>query len=719
MKHRFLRTALSGFASALVVSATFAAIPSPSFSRTLVRTFPDKSPHHTHQTSNNTSSKNGTSIDGNTVLAKVGSETITYKILEDAFRKNLNNKNAKLSALSADSLRDFLNLYINYRLKVQDAKARGIDKKEDIVQDIKQNRASLAAPYLFEKIIVAPRVDTAMERRKVQFKVGLIYSQIINDDTVRAFTRSRAMLEQIKKGADFRQLAKDSSDDAYFKSLGGEMPMVTSDRILREIENAAFSMKVGDVFPTPIRSYFSKPGYYIVKLLAIEPRVAVRGRIIQIKPDEQKDSASAQLVAKQRADSIYALLQKGADFAETAKKYSQDAYAEYGGLFPSYYTATTGYLNGLRYRFPENVDAWLFDAKRKNGDVSEPIPTYAGSYIMRRDSSKIGGDDREEMKRFYKRVHFESDKKVFFDSVKKARKYVLSEKNMAAFIKALDTTRPSMDSTQKAKLPKKLLTQELAAFTGYKLSVGNFADSLLQRQDLRGFSLNKQGISQALDKVIESAVTDALTRNMEKEFPDFAALMKEFEEGILIFRVEEQEVWSKMKFDTVKARTWYEPQKDKYKTKESFDFSEIWVQSDSLAQSLYKRLQDNMKAKNPSPNLFDSLAMQFTERPGYKEKKGRWEPFDAREYTIPGEFKKRGSKVGDILAPFPFQGGISIPRLNAILPVRVKTFDEAIPDFAAQFQDLQQKELTQKWLESLRTKYPVVVEEAAIKSIAK
>lgn len=661
--------------------------------------------------------------DGKTVLAKVGSEAITYKTLEDAYRKNINNKTIQLNKVSADSVRDFLNLYINYRLKVQDAKARGYDQKPDIVQDIRQNRASLAAPYLFERAVVNPRVDTSFARRQKQFRVGLIFTKILNNDTTRAYKRSLSMLELLKKGADFRKMATDSSDDEYFRNLGGEMPLLTSDRVLREIENAAFRMNVGEVYPKPVRSNLAVPGYYIVKLLAMEPRISVRGRYILLKaparsgpngsplPTSPEDS----LATVKRTDSVRKLIAGGLDFAEAAKKFSEDAYAQYGGIFPAYYTETTGYVNGLRYRFPEEVDKWLFAKNRANGDISDVIPTFNGMYIVRRDSSKIGGDDREELKRFYKRVHFEADKKLFFDSVKKARKFVLNEKALETFLKAVDTTRPSFDSAQKVRLNAKLLKESLVKFTGFTLSVNGFADSLLKRSDLRGFSLTRQGMTQAVEKLTELALTDALTSTLEADYPEFAALMKEFEEGILIFRVEEQEIWSKMKFDTARARAYYEPIKERFKTQEQYEFSEIWVASDSLAQSLYKRLQT---AKNRA-SLFDSLAAEFTERPGYKERKGKWDPLPATEYTIPDEFKKRGAKIGDVLAPFKFQGSFAIARLNGIQPIRQKTFDEAIPDFAAQFQDIVQKELTQKWLDGLRAKYPVAIEQETFSSIWK
>ncbi len=663
----------------------------------------------------------GKPIDGKTILAKVGSETITYKILEDAYRKNVNNKTLVLSNVSADSVRDFLNLYINYRLKVLDAKARGLDQKPEIVQDIRQNRAALTAPYLFERTIVNPRVDTSFARRKFQFKVGLIFTKILGVDTTQAYKRTLSMLEALKKGADFTKMAKDSSDDEYFRNAGGEMPLITSDRVLRDIESAAFTMKVGDLYPKPIRSNLAVSGYYILKLLAMEPRVAVRGRYIIVKPPTRQSnvpiptSPQDSLVAAKRADSVLGLIKGGLDFAEAAKKFSEDAYAQYGGIFPSYYTETTGYLNGLRTRFPEEVEKWLFAKGRTNGDVSGVIPTFNGMYIVRRDSSKIGGDDREEIKRFYKRVHFEADKKVFFDSVKKARKFTLNPKTFDAFLTAVDTTRPAFDSAQKAKLSPKLLKETVCKFNGFMLSVNGFADSLLTRPDLRGFSLTRQGISQALDKVIEAALTDALTRTLESDFPEFSALMKEFQEGILIFRIEEQEIWSKMKFDTARARAYHEPIKEKFKTQELFDFSEIWVASDSLAQALYKRLQ----ASGNRPSLFDSLAAQYTERTGYKERKGKWDAMPASEYTIPAELKKRGSKIGDILPPFKFQGAMSIVRMNAQIPVRQKTFEEAIPDFAAQFQDTVQKELTQKWLDGLRVKHSVAIDQETFTSIWK
>ena len=659
--------------------------------------------------------------DGRTVLAKVGSESITYKTLEEAYRKNVNNKNVTLSSLPADSVKDFLNLYINYRLKVMDAKARGFHKKPEIENEIRQNRAILAAPYLFERRLTNPRVELSLERRKRQFQVWLIFTKI-NDDTAAAYKRSVSMLQALNKGADFRAMAKDSSDDEFFRSTSGVLPMITSDRVVREIEDVVFQMRVGEIYPKPVRSNLGVPGYYIVKLTAMEPRLAVRGRYILLKPILRQSSIPMPMLAEdstalqKRADSVLGLIRGGLDFAEAAKRFSEDGYGQYGGIFPAYYTQTTGYVNGLRARFPEKVEEWLFAKERANGDMSGVLATPAGMFIVRRDSSQIGGDDREELKRFYKRVHFEADKQAFLDSVKQARKYVLNAKALNGFLSAVDTTRPSFDSAQQAKLPAKLRKEALCKMNGFTLSVASFGDSLLRRADLRGFSLTRQGMTQAIDKIMETAVVNILTATMERDYPDFAALMREFEDGILIFRIEEQEIWSKMKFDTARARQYYEPRKERYKTQELYDFSEIWVESDSLANALAKRLQ---AAGKNNAALFDSLAANFTERSGYKERKGKWDAMPATEFTIPAELKNRKAVPGDVVGPFKFQGAWSVVRYNEFFPVRQKTFEEAIPDFAAQFQDNVQKELTQQWLDRLRKEYAVTVEQTNFSSIWK
>jgi peptidyl-prolyl cis-trans isomerase SurA len=651
------------------------------------------------------------------VLAKVGKESITYGTLEEAYRKNMNNRSASFAQLPADSAREFLHLYINYRLKVQDALGRGFDKKPEIQNDIKQNRASLAAPFLYERVLISPAVDSAFNRRKVQFKVALILSNVKQGDTAAAYKRSLALLDLVtKQGKDFAQVAKDSSDDEYSRGEGGVFPFVTANQMLKGIEDVVYrNLKPGEIHPKPIKTQIgAQPGYFIVKLLAIEPRVALLGRQILVSlanAATSDDTARARRRADSLANVVKTSVKSVEDFARLASTISDDkSTTETGGRFPSYYTTTTGYLNGLRYRLKPPVEKALFALK--DGEISGVVQSELGFHILRRDSSKIGGDDREELKRFYKRFLFEADKQAFLDSVKKVRKFSIVKKTFDGFIKLVDTTK-GFDSLQYrlvASKGKKLLNEPLFKVGDFAFTVQRFTDSLLGSAALRGYSMTREGVNASINKLVSSTVQESLTNSLEKDYPEFATLMREFQEGILIFRVEEQEIWSKLKFDSVRAKQYHEPIKGKFMTEAKYDFSEIFIKHDSAAKALHARLVK-------SPKQFDSLAAALTEREGYREKQGRWQPLAAWENLAVNAASK--STVGAVNAPVAYDGGFSITRLNAIIPPRVKTFEEAIPDFAAQFQDLMQREYTQQWLSGLRATYPVSLDEAAIDKVWK
>jgi peptidyl-prolyl cis-trans isomerase SurA len=648
-----------------------------------------------------------------TVLATVGKESITYGVLEEMYRKNMNAKGQSFAQLPIDSAKDFLNLYINYRLKVQDAVERGFDKKPDIVADIQNNRTTNALPYLLDRKLVNPNVDTMLNRRKWQFRVGLILCAIKStDDTLPAFRRAQKIIELVTKGKqDFMKVLKDSTDDEYGKQGNGDYGILTSGQLIRDIEDVIYTkLKVGDVYKFPIRTpYGAQPGYFVVKLLEIEPRVNVLGRQIVIPLRDSSDTAAV----KRTADSILRVVRSGGDFAAIAKAISSDRFTgENGGLFPGYYSALTGYLNGLRYKIRPSIVRSLY--RLKDGEVdSTLVQTDIGYHIVRRDSSKIGGDDREVIKRYYKQFLFENDRKAMIDAAKKRMAIKVNNPVVNAFLAAVDTSAGFSESQSRA-LPDKLLPQTLfsakAGSITNTFSVQRFRDSLLQSSAVRGYTMNRAGVAAAIKRLTDDFVIETMVANLESEYPEFAALMREFHDGILIFRVEEQEVWSKMKFDTARARLYHDTIKTRFLTPVKYDFSEIFVKTDSAAQVVLARLKAGAS--------FDSLAAKLTQREGYAAKKGRWEPLESWENLLADAASKL--KVGDYTKkPIAFDNGFSICRLNAVIEPRQKTFEEAIPDFAAQFQDMVQKELSQKWLASLRQKYTVSIDDVAINKLWK
>lgn len=642
------------------------------------------------------------------VLAKAGSENITFEQLENAYRKNMVRDGVEFVEVPRDTIYDFLNLYVNYRLKVQAAAKQGLGKDSSVLSDIKENRAALAPAYLLEKVLTTPHVEKLLNYRKRELKIAVILlgvEQVANPDTTKAYKKAMTILEQLKKGADFAQMARDSSDDEQSRSLGGEIPFITGGMILREVEDEAYTLKVGQVSSRPIRTRY---GYFIIKLLRDEPRVAVHGSHILIGTTIERDSTKAYQIA----DSVLQLVRGGADFGALARANSDDkTSAQHNGSLTSWYTRSLGFESG-----PGKLVASFEDALMalRDGETSSIVHTQYGFHIIKRDSSKTYSEDdeRETLKKLYKRQYFDRDKEAFVDSLKKAYGYEWNEQTLSQMLASIDSSKSTLDTAWAAEIPASLRGRALYGTRRSPLTVAGLIDSVKARPDMRGIPLNREGITRAVARMIEPVVMEQRTQNMEKQYEDFAVLMNEYRDALLAFRIEDKEVWSKLKFDSTRARAYYESTKSEYKTEPKYDLTEIFVTSDTLAQQLYDDV-----SKNNTAAFFENVAATNTQRQGMREKNGKVGVVGASESRLAAMIAIKNPKANDILAPMKMDNGYVVVRVNAVEAPRQKTFEEALPEFAVKFQDTVQRQLTQQWIERLRAQYPVVLKKDTINSI--
>jgi parvulin-like peptidyl-prolyl isomerase len=241
--------------------------------------------------------------------------------------------------------------------------------------------------------------------------------------------------------------------------------------------------------------------------------------------------------------------------------------------------------------------------------------------------------------------------------------------------------------------------------------VGDFVQELKSNSDLRATPLTTDGFTRAINKLTDPEAFEKATVNIETEYPEFGILIKEFYDGILLFKVETLEVWDKLKFDSTLARAYYDSTKTRYKTQPKYDISEIYVTSDSLAQHIYSELKAGAE--------FSDLAEKFTQRTGFREKKGHWGKIGEKENKLAKIAADIHLKEGEYSTPQAYEKGFSIIRLNLFEPVRQKTFEEAIPDFAPAVQDILQKKLSDEWIAKLKKKYNITIFEQNLKMIRK
>ncbi len=645
------------------------------------------------------------------ILAKAGNEDVTYGQLQDAYRKTMTRKDSSLLDIQRDSVYDFLDMYVNYRLKVQEAVGLGFAKDSAVLADIRENRAALAPAFLLEKKLTDPNVDALVERRKRELKIAVILmgvTQASDADTMQAYNKAMGVLRQLKAGGDFAQLARDSSDDEQSRVGGGEIPYITGGMILREVEDAAFSLKPGQYTQQPVRTRF---GYFIIKLIKDEPRQRVRGSHILISTTAERDSATAYHVA----DSLRRVVATGkADFTAMAKEHSDDhTSATRGGDLTSLYTRSLGFESSPGRLVPEFEDALY---KLRDGELSPVVQTTYGFHIIRRDSTKLftRADEYETLKKLYKRQYFERDREQFIDSLRTAYGYAWNEATLREVFANVDSTKSTLDTAWSAGLTKATIGSNLYGNRQDMMTVQAFVDSVKKRPDMRGVPLTRDGFERAAKRLVEAKVLARATENLERQYPEFAALMKEYHDALLAFRIEDQEVWSKLKFDSTRARVYYDSTKNKYMTEAKYDLTEIFVTSDTLAKSLY---DEATRVYQTDGKLFEELAAKHTQRKGLREKNGRLGLVTAKENRTAAAVAEKQPKLNDVIGPVKMDNGYIIARVNAIESPRTKTFEEAIPDFAVTFQDLMQKQLTRQWIERLRLKYPVAIKNDTINSI--
>lgn len=660
-----------------------------------------------------TTTKAPKGVDPNTVLATVGGENITYREVEAAYKRNMNRKNSLFSDVRRDSALDFISkLYVNYRLKVREAYSRGFDKDSTVMNELNSNKKMLSETYLFDKKVTEPNIEKCTERRKKEIKIGVMVFAIPqgeNVDTMPAFNKAKASLELVRKGADFAKIAKDSSEDDMTKKTGGELPYLTSlSGIIRQVEDAAYTLKVGEVYPTPIRSRFV---YFVIKLIKEEPKISKRVQHILVPGFENEDS----LAVLKRADSLVAVLKgkPATEFGEAARTLSIDKEsADKGGDVGGFYSRSLGFEVSGKRLLPE-FEEKMFSLK--DGEIGI-VSTLYGTHVIRCDSTKgyMADSEREQVKKLYKKYFFEEDKRAYLDEQKNKLGYGWNESTFLEFMLRTSVSKSTSDSAWYGKIDPMFGSQVLYKIPNNPITVSAFADSLRKRNDMRGVSLNRAGFTTAINKMTDPMIINEASKTLEVEYPDFASLLREFRDGILLFKVEEQEIWSKLKFDSTLARTFYDSTKSRYMTENKYDVTEIYCLQDTTAKMVY----DKAKATK-FQNEFEQLAELYTQRAGYREKKGNWGVISVKNSKLAQLVDSQKPVANEVLQQLPFEKGYSVVRINATYPPRQKTFEEAIPDFAPQFQDLTQRRLSNQWINQLRAKYPVDIKLDVVNSIFK
>jgi peptidyl-prolyl cis-trans isomerase SurA len=619
------------------------------------------------------------------IVADYGKYDIAMGEFEAAYAKNSGGiEAAKDDSLTA--LKKFLDLYVNYKMKLRDAVVRGYTVDPDMQKELIEYKKNIGGTLFLEEKLFEPGMKEIYERRKTEIHAAhllLLPDSLMNDDQV--VELGNQLIQRINNGESFEDLVKEYSKDTYTKDRGGVVGWVTSGLIVSvPLENAIYNTEPGKIYPDLVKSQF---GYHILKALNKGPRKPqIKAQHILAAFRDSTGNVDS-VKALEKIELVQKKLSEGEDFGKLAFEYSDDK--------------ASGIQNGNLGYFTRGRMVPEFENTAFNLEVNEISPiikTSFGYHIIKLNEIQplpTYEAEKEELKEMFQRVRHKEDYKLLMNKLKAEFNYIIFDDSYNKLLINVDSIKVG------ASYNGSFVNNEFGPLNIFKVNKNNYSiDSLFGFLQYKGAFLNRSFDKTVLDDAIEQFANEKLIEEKamvyDKEDIEFEKLMNEYEKGIYLFKILEEEIWSKVVVDSVMIENYYNKNKENFKWKNRVEFKEIYVTNDSLANNYYSIALSGYD--------FDSLSVKYTQRRGYENMSGYsgLVEIDANELAIKANAL---DNIGDISPPFPFQDGWSIVKLVKRESARIKTLDEAQAEIASLLQESESKRLEDNYLNKLRSIY--------------
>lgn len=607
------------------------------------------------------------------------------KVLRSEF-EYFYNKNNDQDVAEEKTFDEYVDLFVNYKLKVQEALSRGIDTTQAYINELAGYRKQLAEPYLYNDSWKETALQDILNNRAYEVHAAHILIPLKEDATPQEVAAAQAKLDsiqmQLNAGAPFDSLARVASQDPSAVQNGGDLGYFSVMQMVYPFEEAAFNTPVGEV--SQCRSKF---GLHLLKV--IDKRES-KGEVLvaHIMKMFPRGMAKQQAMQQSKAfiDSVYARIEAGEDFAALAAKCSDDQYtAKNGGAYP--------WLNSSA-RFPQE---WLDVAfGLKKGEVSRPFATDFGWHIMKQ---------------------LDTRKETPADSAYLAQLKEIVERDPARKEHYIKQIEDGWMRTEGLKVNEKMLANKNR--TKVLMTIGKKKYTLAQfdafGQTKYGESVEVVPVAQRLDEWKRAEITAYMDATLEERNADFKHLYKEYHDGILLFDVAGGEVWDKAAQDTVGLRQYFAAHRSKYAWDQPrFKGAFIECADDELLVAALKKIYDNCQDIQECANqvratiLKDTILTPNPKQPRFHIVNGLYAPGDNNTVD-------RLELKLDVPAKEP----------RSTMPIQM-TYGKVLKDGPEEMEDVRgavvadyQNELEEQWCKQLRAKYPVTINRAELDKIKK
>ncbi len=658
------------------------------------------------------------------IVLKIGKENVSLAEFENTY-----SKNNDLMQSTEKELLEYIDLYINFRLRYAEALALRLDTIEELQKELDGYRLQATKSYLTDKEVNEKLLNEALERMQWDLRASHIMKKLPAEakaeDTLKAYKEMIQLRNRILAGEDFASVAEKESEDPSARDLKtaegvvrqagnkGDLGYFTVFDMIYSFESAIYKLKVGEV-SMPIRTEF---GYHLMYLQDKKPalgKCAISQILISYPPNATYEDS---IKTREKVKEAHKAVVDGMDFAKAVEMYCTDkGIVSRKGELPLF--ASNSYIGDFIKH--------MYDLKLN--DISQPFETKYGFHIVKL-TNKIPVENNTETKAIVKNKvtkdnRSNKSKEAFANRLKKEynfKEYKEKNKNKALeMFYHIDTSifEGQWEAESIADWNKPLFTLANKTYTQK-----DFARYLEENQYKTTMGINEL-ITYFYKDFVQQSVIDYEDAQLEIKYPEFANLMKEYKEGVLLYELSEQKVWRKAEIDTVGLKEFYTTIQNDYLYDVRLNANVYLLKDQASFNKFSKLLKKGTLPEQAMQKL--NKKQEFVTSQNVVLEKGENENFDKifswnnwEDYTNKA---KNGENVQLSLneRKAAIDKCSNMSTLQIVLPIEFlaptpKPLEEIKGMIIAQYQNY----LEEEWIKDLRSNNKVWVDKDAILSLLK
>ncbi|MAJ06118.1 MAG: hypothetical protein CL827_04565 [Crocinitomicaceae bacterium] len=603
-------------------------------------------------------------------------------------------KNKKENIATKEDLDDYIQLFVNFKLKVKAAEEMGLDTSKKFKDELAGYRVQLERPYLIDTSINENLINEAYYRTLNEVSASHIMVQLSPNpspkDTLAAFRKIEDIKLKINSGiASFEELAEEVSEDPSAKFNKGNLGYFNAFKMIYPFECAAYNTPVGKISKI-IRS---KYGYHLVKpnnIRKAKGRTRTSHIMITINPKTKDIKA-----AENKINSIYKeLTLQNKTFEALANEYSEDRKsAKRGGEI--------GWVSSADNFYPSFKET-VFSLK-DDEEFSKPFQTPNGWHIVKRLEFEPVGDlnsMKYELKnKIQKDSRAQKTKASFINKLK--AEYNTKESFNPKILFDLVKKKGINDQNFKEFNNNKVLKTPILTFNDLTFSNIDFIQYLIKGNLYEKCINNIDLVKIHFQKFVAKELIEYEKTQLEKKHPDFRALMKEYRDGILLFEISDQKIWSKALKDTTGLKKYFNNNRTLWQYPNRINGTLFTSNSKKIINRAYKLI---VKGRINNDSIIALLNKEDALNISYKEKNID----DFKNYNTSFDNLNDGANK-----PIYANGKWYLFFVKEKLVTRTKEFNEAEGIIVSGYQSF----LEESWLRSLKEKYNIEINYDILYSI--